>query len=121
LQDAQTIYEALLFLLAKQQVPLDTDSVLNQTRYTQVSNENARMVLVHNLDTNNKFIYLLSDVEKYHLPMERLLDTNETATKIWDFLNLLGIKQYAFNLLQTHGIPNQTNISEQELKEARLR
>lgn len=115
------IYEALLFLLAKQQVPLDTDRVIDGSRYVQVSNENERMVFVNNLNTKSAFIFLYLERNKYQLPMERLLDTNETAAKIWDFLNLLGIKQYAFNILQTHGIPNQTNISEQELKEARLR
>jgi hypothetical protein len=121
LQDAQTIYEALLFLLAKQQVPFDTDIVMNQCRYVQVSNENARMVLVHNFETNTKLLFLFSEIEKYHLRMETLLDNNEIAVKIWDFLQLFGIKKYALTLLQTHGIPNQDAVSEQELKEARLR
>jgi hypothetical protein len=124
---ADTIYEALLFLLAKQQVPIDADVMWGDSHLIQFTQETVRIVFIHNIQSGHKsvLVYPENDTQPYYsmcLNTSHLLTPDTADNKIWDILTrLFGIKPYPFKLLIEHGIPNQSNISEQELKEARLR
>lgn len=107
-------------MLAKQQVQADISRQIGERMYTQFSNDDVRIVLIHNLNSNMKMLAVHSDFTNFIVRLENIFTTEEKSKKAWDALETFNIKRYPLQILHTKGIPKQHNITEEELKKARL-
>jgi hypothetical protein len=108
-------------MLAKQQVPIDISREISGAFYTQVSNPTVRLVLIDNLTSKNQMAAVYYDTEKAIIQLSTIFDKNAKTELVWDALKQFGIKEYPLQILYNKTIPNQQNVTEEELKEARLR
>lgn len=118
--NADKIYEGLLFMLAKQQVQEDISKQVRNSIYTQYSNDTCEIVLIRDLVDHTRWLATFSNYANSIIRLENIFATEEKTEKAWDALATFNIKKYPLQLLHDKGIPTQHNLTEEELKKARL-